>query len=51
MASSGVGPFSYYLLEGDLGLFTDLCLGVMVFHDHLLSMAPMVARIEPSQER
>ena len=43
-----VDPLSYALLAENLGLSPDRCLGVEVFHAHLLGMAPLAAKASPS---
>ena len=44
-AGREVDLLSYTLLEENLGLSPDQCLGVMTFQAHLLSMAPLVSRV------
>ena len=44
-AGREVDPLSYSLLEENLGLSPDQCLGVMTFQAHLLSMASLVSRV------
>ena len=46
-AGKMVDPRSYALLAENLDLLPDQCFGVEVFHDHLLSMAPLVAKVRP----
>ena len=48
-AGREVDPLSYSLLAENLGLSPDQCLGVKMFHAHLLSMAPLVAKAGPSK--
>ena len=48
-AGRGVDPLSYSLLAENLGLSPGRCLGVEVFWDHLLSMAPLVAKVRTSE--
>ena len=47
-AGREVDPLSCSLLAENLGLSPDQCLGVKMFHAHLLSMAPLVAKAGPS---
>ena len=44
-ADKRVDPGSYALLGENLGLSPDQCMGVQMFHAHLLSVIPVVGEL------